>query len=98
MFLQWAIPGSLLPLYTTHLEGLGFSNRQIGVCAATQAVAVILSSLLTGQVADRWFAAERSLAVCSLLAALDLWLLAGLTDPGAVLLATLFFWLVVGPV
>jgi MFS family permease len=97
MFLQWSIPASLLPVYSLRLKQLGFHDLEIGLCAATQAVGVVLSSLLTGQIADRWFSAERAFALCGLLTALDLWVLAGLTQPLAVFLATLFFWLVSSP-
>lgn len=97
MFLQWAIPGALVPLYSTHLTRLGFSEIEIGRCAATQAVASVVASLVAGQVADRWFSAERALALCSLLAGVDLWVLASLTRPWEVFAATLFFWMMVGP-
>ncbi|MFO0843642.1 MAG: MFS transporter [Gemmataceae bacterium] len=98
MFLQWAVPGSLVPLYSVRLEhDLGFSPRVTGICCATQAAAGVVSSLLAGQIADRWLAAERMMAICAALAGLDLWLLAELRDPVAVFCATLFFWVVTGP-
>jgi MFS family permease len=98
MFLQWAVPGALLPLYTVHLKRLAFGDLDIAACCATQAVATLLSALLAGQVADRWFSAERAVAVCAGLAGLDLWLLAELSSPAAVFAATLTFWLLIGPV
>jgi MFS family permease len=98
MFLQWAVPGALLPLYSYHLkDGLGFDEMQTAACCATQAAAAVVASLVAGQVADRWFSAERCLTVCSLLAGADLWLLAELRGPTAVFLATLLFWLLAGP-
>ena len=81
MFLQWAVPGALVPLYSIRLESLGFDRLTTGVCCATQAVAAVVSSLVAGQVADRWLCAEKAMAVCAALAGLDLWLLAGLTEP-----------------
>ncbi len=97
MFLQWALPGSLLPLYSVHLKRLGFGDLDVAGCCATQAIATLLSALVAGQVADRWVSAERAIAVCALLAGLDLWLLAELTSPLAVFAATLVFWLLTGP-
>ena len=97
MFLLYTVPGALLPLYSLRLQELGFSAMEMACCCATQAVASVVASLVAGQVADRWFPAERCLAVCSLLAGLDLWLLAGLTTPAAVFAATLVFWLLAGP-
>jgi predicted MFS family arabinose efflux permease len=98
MFLQWAVPGSLVPLYSIRLQhDLGFSPSLTGMICATQAAAGVVSSLLAGQVADRWLAAEKTMAVCAALAGLDLMLLAELRDPVAVFLATLFFWVVTGP-
>ena len=98
MFLQWAVPAALLPLYSVRLvRELGFNEWQTGVCCATQAVATVFASLVAGQVADRWFAAQRALAVCAALAGLDLWLLAEATRPVTVFAVTLVFWLLTGP-
>jgi MFS family permease len=96
-FLQFAGPGAVLPLYALHLKQLGFDDLQIGCCSATQAAGIIVASLFVGQVADRWLAAQRCLAVCATLAGVLFWLTAGLTTFPAVLLATLAFWLVGGP-
>ena len=41
MFLQWAVPGSLLPLYSVRLKTLGFSEMAVALCCATQAVAAV---------------------------------------------------------
>jgi MFS family permease len=93
-FLKWSIPGSLVPLYTVWLKDLQFDDDAVGLCCATQAVAIICLSPLAGQVADRWMRADRLMALCALLCGLDLFLLAELQTPLAVLLATLFFWTV----
>ena len=99
MFLQYAFPGALLQLYSLHLEKrLGFGPRTIGICCATQALGTVIGVLLAGQAADRWFRAERVVAVCSLLAGVLMWLLTALTDPIAVFVATLAFWLMAAPV
>ena len=98
MFLQFAAPGALLPLYSVRLHELGFSPTVIACCSATQALALILVALLVGQMADRWFSAERCLAVCAVLAGATLWMLAGLRDPLSVFAVTLIYWMLTGPI
>jgi MFS family permease len=97
LFLVYTFPGALLQLYSIHLERLGFDSLTIGVCCATQAVGTVLVALIAGQAADRWFAAERCLAVCSLLAGISLLALTVLTGFAAVFLVTLAFWLSTSP-
>src|SRR4051812_39759811 len=98
MLLQWAVPGSLIPVLSLHLEqSLGFGRIETAWCCGTQAVAAVVSSLLAGQVADRWFAAEKAMAVCAALSGLSLFVIAELTTPLGVFLGTLAFWLVTGP-
>lgn len=99
MFLQYAPAGAVLPLYSTYLqEQLGFSSMGIAVCCATQAVAMLCAALLAGHIADRWMPAERLLGLCSLIAGLDLWLLAEQDQPIAVFFSTLIYWLLTGPI
>jgi MFS family permease len=98
MFLLYASPGAMLPMYSLHLQHLRFTYEQIAACCATQAMATVCASLLAGHVADRWISAERLLGICSLLAGLDLWLLAELSDWPGVFAATLGFWLLTGPI
>jgi MFS family permease len=97
MFLQYMAPAALLQLYSLHLEQLGINPVLAGICCATQALASVLSALLVGQAADRWFSAERCLAVCALLASLTLYLLAQATTFWPLFLLTLFFWMLVNP-
>ncbi|MFO0879219.1 MAG: MFS transporter [Gemmataceae bacterium] len=98
MFLQWAVPGTLVPLYSIRLQhDLGFSPALTGMCCATQAAAGVVSSLIAGQVADRYLSAEKSMSICAVLAGIDLCVLASLREPVGVFLATLFFWIVTGP-
>src|SRR5260370_3859554 len=97
LFLVYTFPGALLQLYSIHLERLGFDSLTIGVCCATQAVGGVLVALIAGQAADRWFAAERCLAVCSLLAGVALLALTALTGFAGVFLVTLAFWLSTSP-
>jgi predicted MFS family arabinose efflux permease len=97
MFLQYAAPGAVLPLFTTRLKELGFSPLQTGWTCATQALGALVAPLIVGQVADRWYPAERCLAVCAALGGVLLWTLAELQHPAAVFGACLGFWVVMVP-
>jgi hypothetical protein len=97
MFLQYAAPGALLPLFSLRLSELGFSPREIGLACATQSLACVLAPGVIGQVADRWFASERCLSACALVSAVLFWVLADLTQPWAVFLVSLCLWLVLVP-
>src|SRR5258708_590287 len=98
MLLMYAAPGAMMPLLSLRLDQeLGFSPLAIGMIYATQAMALLVAPLAVGQVADRFFPAERCLAVCALLGGGLLWLLAGLTSYASVLAVTLAFWLVMCP-
>lgn len=101
MFLQYAAPGAFLPLYSVYLEKLGYTPLVIGCFCATQGFASVFCPLLAGQIADRWVAAERCLAVCSFLAGVIMWLVADMTiaTPGWMLFtATLLYWLLTIPI
>jgi MFS family permease len=97
MFLQYAFPGAMLPLYRAHLHFLSFGEMESAWCCAAQPLAAILTVVLVGQVADRYCSAERCLAVCAALAGSVLWVLAGLQGLPAVFVATLAFWLLTNP-
>ncbi len=98
MFLQWAVPGAVVPLYTVRLEQTpGFDALTVGACCATQAAATACSALVAGQVADRWLSAEKALSACAATAGLALWLLAEARQPAAVFGLTLLFWCATGP-
>jgi predicted MFS family arabinose efflux permease len=97
MFLQYAPSGAMLPLFTYWLQELAFTPREMGWACATQPLAAMIGPLVAGQVADRWFPAERCVTVCALLAGGMLWVLAGLTTPLAIFCASLGFWLLMVP-
>jgi len=97
MFLNYATQGAFVPLFSMRLHELGFTPVAIGWASATSAMAALVGPLVVGQVADRFFPAQRCLAVCALLAGILLWFLSGLTSPLAVSATTLAIWLVLGP-
>ena len=64
MFLQYAIWGAWLPLmfpYFTEFRGL--TAQQISVIAAIGAAGALVAPFIAGQIADRYFNAERLLGV-----------------------------------
>jgi len=66
MFLCGAINGAWQPVLPPYLKQLGLGEFEIAVCLATVPVATIITPLLAGQAADRWFASERLVSVLSL--------------------------------
>lgn len=99
MFLQYAPPGALVPLFSIRLEkDLHFSRGELGVAAGMGALAAMIAPLVAGQVADRWIPAERCLTVLAFVAGALAWVLAELTSPAAVIGMALVFWLVMIPV
>lgn len=67
MFLEFAIWGAWAPVLASHLIGsLKMSGKQTAWIYATLWLACIVSSLIGGQIADRWIATELCLAVVHL--------------------------------
>jgi MFS family permease len=97
MFLQYAVPGAWVPVFSLRLAELSFTSVDIGWAGATYALASLATPFLAGQVADRWFPAERCLACFATAGGCLLWLLAELADPVAVFWTCLAVWLVVVP-
>ena len=76
MFLEYVIWGSWLPLLALYLSRfLGFTGTDIGWIFATLAIASVVAVLVGGQVADRWMATERFLALSHLVGGLAMFAL-----------------------
>jgi MFS family permease len=97
MFLYYAVQGAFVPLFSLRLQELGLTPLEIGWACATQALATLVAPLAAGQIADRWFPAERCLAICCLLSGILLWIMADLVCASAIFTASLGLWLVLGP-
>jgi MFS family permease len=97
MFLQYAPAGAVIPLFSLRLQELGFDPVEMGWACSTQSLGTLAAPLVAGQIADRWWPAERVMAVCGILAGLMLWWLAELTTPLAVFAAAFAFWLLLAP-
>lgn len=98
MFLQYAVPGSFVPLYTVWLASLGFEPMAMAWACATSALASLVAPLVAGQVADRWVPAEKCIAFCATAAGATLWALAELEHPVPVFFGSLVLWLFLVPV
>lgn len=61
MFLQFAIWGSWAPVLAQHLVNIGLGDH-IGAVYGAGTLASMISPLIAGQIADRWFATERFLS------------------------------------
>lgn len=83
MFLQYAVWGAWLPVAARYLSapvtegGLGFTGGQIGlILGLAGSIGAVLSPFIAGQVADRYFATERLLAVLLVLGGVVKWVTA----------------------
>ncbi|NDH07980.1 hypothetical protein EBX93_19050, partial [bacterium] len=96
MFLQFAIPGSFLPMYSIRLKELSFSPMEMAICCATHGIGALLAPL-GAQLADRYFAAEKCVSVFCFLGSILLVALSNATGFWAMALLTLVFWLLIVP-
>jgi nucleoside transporter len=87
MFLQYAVWGAWLPVAARYLSapvaegGLGFTGGQIGlILGLAGSIGAVLSPFIAGQVADRYFATERFLALMLVLGGIIKWMTALQTE------------------
>ena len=87
MFLQFFVWGAWYVTMGTYLlQGLKFTGTQTAQAYSTMPWGAIVAPFFVGMIADRFFAAEKVLAVLHLAGAALLYCVSTLTDPGA------FFW------
>jgi nucleoside transporter len=87
MFLQYFMFGSWLVTLGTYMSKSLHFDAHIGTAYGMQGFATIASTLLVGALADRLMAAQKLLAILSLLSGLSLFLLANVTSSPTVFLA-----------
>jgi MFS family permease len=98
IFLAFAIMGSWLPVFTLHLRNLQFSPNATAWASATNAIGAMLAPLLWGQIADRWLAKERCIALCASITGVGLWILALVDDPTIMIAGCIALWFFLIPV
>jgi nucleoside transporter len=98
MFLQYAIWGAWAPVLSSYLlNDLGFSGSEVGWIYALLPLATIISPLIAGQVADRYFSSEKVIAFLQLGGAVLLLLAARITDFDTLAVVMLFYCLLYAP-
>lgn len=105
MFLQYAIWGIWAPILGRHLATLadfqtpgGTADQgKIGLVYMTLPIASIIAPFIAGQIADRYFAAQRFLALSQLLGGLALLVVTQLTSFAGVFTGMLVYNLLYGP-
>jgi nucleoside transporter len=80
MFLQFFIWGAWYPMIFPYLPTLGFDKLQIPVILGAFNLSALAAIVFSGQLADRWFAAERFLSFSMLVGGLAMIGLAFVTD------------------
>ncbi|MBP7934659.1 MAG: MFS transporter [Phycisphaerae bacterium] len=101
MLLQYAIWGIWVPNIAMHLEKLdGFKENpqtKISLIFMTMPIASIIAPFFGGQIADRYFAAQRFLGVSQIVSGVVLMFLAKMTSFPAVFIGMLVFNLLYAP-
>jgi len=98
MFLQYAIWGAWGPVLSAYLMNeLGFSGMQVGVIYSLLPLATIISPFIGGQLADRYFPAEKVIAFFQFAGGVLLLLIAHVTDYSAMVWLMLLYCLLYAP-
>jgi len=86
MFLQFFIWGSWNVTMGTYLLNIGFDGVSVGASYSTMNWGAIFAPVIVGMLADRFFSAQKVMAVLHLIGGVLLWSISSVTDP------TTFFW------
>lgn len=91
MFLQFFIWGAWFVTLGTYLAGIGFSGTQIGNAYLTNNIGAIVAPFLVGLIADRFFAAEKVMAILHITGAIVLYFVSDLTSASAIIAGLLLY-------
>lgn len=97
MFLQFAIWGAWFVVLANYAGAMGFPDALIGSIYATMPLGAIISPIFVGQIADRYFASEKLMALLHLAGAAILYWMATITDGNTFYWAALLYALVYSP-
>lgn len=97
MLLQFVVWGAWYGQLSKYLFAIGFDGAQVGSIYSTFSIAMIISPFIIGMLADRFFAAEKVLAVLNLLGAALLFYLTTITDYGTFYVVMLLYCLTFAP-
>jgi predicted MFS family arabinose efflux permease len=76
-FLEWGITGTVMTYMPVYLESIKISKNQTSQLYAVMAIGLWVAPFVVGQVADRWLAIEKLLAVSHFIGGMSLYALAG---------------------
>lgn len=97
-FLIYAPLGAFLPTLMVYLErDLLLNPAQMALIMGTHALAAMVTPLIIGQLADRWFAADRCLSACAFVASGMLLIWSRSADPALLFVISLGYWLFAVP-
>jgi len=98
MFLQYAIWGAWSPVLSDYLlNGLGFSGTQVGIIYSLLPLATIVAPFIGGQIADRYFASQKVIAVLQLVGGGLLLFISRVSDYNTMMWMMLFYCLLYAP-
>ena len=98
MFLQYAIWGAWAPVLSAYMmETLKFSGTQVGFIYSLLPIAMIIAPMIGGQLADRYFPAEKVIAVMQLVGGAILLLGAAVQSYPAMVWVMLVYCLIYAP-
>ncbi len=91
MFLQIGIWGAWFVTLGNYLANIGFSGTDIGTAYLTNNIGAIIAPLFIGLVADRYFSAEKVMAVLHVLGAGVLYYVSDLTTTSSIIVGLLIY-------
>jgi nucleoside transporter len=97
MFLQYMIWGSWYPVFSNYLTTLGFSGTQTGVIYSLLSLGCMVAPFTGGQIADRYLATEKLLAIFHLIGGVALFVAARTTSFPLLVTAMAIWALVYAP-
>lgn len=91
MFLQIFVWGAWFVTLGSYLSKIGFSGSQIGTAYLTNNIGAIISPLFVGLIADRFFSAEKVMALLHIVGGVILYYVSDLTTTSAIITGLLIY-------